>query len=855
MSATIGARLAAVAERQPDAVAFVERDARVTYRQLDADAAALAGRIITASGGTSGRVALFFDRKYPAIASIFGAGHSGATYVLLDAGDPAERLRFILRDSEPVVMLTEAALLAQARDIAPAGCAVVDAEALIGADAASPARLDMPAVQPDATVYLCYTSGSTGQPKGVRQTHENLLFFADAYAKALAIGPADRLSLVYTLSFNAANMDVFGGLLHGATLCAYDLRVDGLPRLAEWLDRQRITVLHAVPTVFRELGKRLAPGRVLPHLRVVDLGGEAVFASDVDLFRGHTAPHCVFVNQLASTEVGLIAQHVVDHRTAPPATPIVPAGRCPAGVRVDILRDDGTPAAAGEAGEMVVCSRHVSPGYWRRPEQDALAFAPDPSTPGGRRYRSGDVGRVDADGNLSFLGRKGSRVKVRGHSVDLTEIEAALAACPGVTKGAALLASGDLQGAPGRLVGYVTTSPGAPRDAALLRRHLTARLPSYMVPAAIAFVDAMPVTASGKVDRNALAALTSVATDAARDVTAPEDDFERAVAAIFGELLALAPVGRDDDFFLQGGDSLLGVELQIRLREQFGVQVAKLHEDATVAGVAARIRAAGTVDRTRRPAMPVMFPLWEHGSAPPLFLVHGRHGQAFVSPQFMRLLGDDQPVWVFQARGLDGLAEPHPTVEAMADDYVAAMRRERPRGPYFIGALCAGAYIAAVMARRLEEAGETVLPLLLLDPPERLLHQGYAQMSEERFVTKMRARNASGRNAGPVDDPAYMQAVIKVAMTFEGAIAAHRPQPYAGSAYVLSSRQRSLGSDGAGLRRIFSGALERFEVGGTHAEALDPNNPVFANYLLRCVERIRAAALAPAPATSLRAPA
>ncbi len=693
--ATIGARLAAVAQRQPDAVAFVERALRHTYRELDAAASALAAVVLAESGGRAGRVALFFERKYPAIASIFGAGRSGFTYVLLDAGDPAERLRFILTDSEPVVVLTEASLMARARDIAPAGCAVVDVEAHLAPRALPAARTALPDVKPDATVYLCYTSGSTGQPKGVRQTHENLLFFADAYATALAIRPGDRLSLLYTLSFNAANMDVFGGLLHGATLCAYDLRLDGLPRLPEWLDRQRITVLHSVPTVFRELGKRLAPGRVLPHLRVVDLGGEAVFASDVDLFRGHTAPHCVFVNQLASTEVGLIAQHVVDHRSAPPATPIVPAGRCPEGVRVDILRDDGTPASAGEAGEMVVCSRHVSPGYWRRPELDAQAFAPDLSTPGGRQYRSGDLGRVDADGNLSFLGRKGSRVKIRGHSVDLTEIEAALAACPGVTKGAALLASGDLEGAPGRLVGYVTTAPGAARDAALLRRHLTARLPSYMVPAAIAFVDAMPVTASGKVDRNALAALSSVATDAARDVTAPADDVECAVAAIYGELLELSPVGRDDDFFLQGGDSLLGVELQIRLRERVGVQVASLHEDATVAGVAALIRAAGSVDRTRRPAMPVMFPLWEHGSAPPLFLVHGRHGQAFVSPQFMRLLGDDQPVWVFQARGLDGLDAPHPTVEAMADDYVAAMRRQRPRGPYFVGALCAGAYIAA----------------------------------------------------------------------------------------------------------------------------------------------------------------
>jgi thioesterase domain-containing protein len=177
----------------------------------------------------------------------------------------------------------------------------------------------------------------------------------------------------------------------------------------------------------------------------------------------------------------------------------------------------------------------------------------------------------------------------------------------------------------------------------------------------------------------------------------------------------------------------------------------------------------------------------------------------------------------------------------MAAEYLAALRRQRPHGPYFLGSLCAGAYIAAVMARRLREEGEVVLPLLLLDPPESLLHQGYSTMSEEAFVRKMKKRRAQGSSLGPEDDPAYMQALMRTALAFEHAIARHRPVAYDGPVYMLSSRQRMDGVD-AGLRSIFSGELKRFEVGDTHKEALNPRNPVFASYLLRCVGLIRQAA-------------
>src|SRR5205823_7635010 len=470
-SETIGVRLAKIATRCPDKIAIVEREAEITFRQLDAAATAIACHIRALrdeSEERPGCVGLFFDNKLPAIKAIFGAGRSGRAYVPLDAGDPAERLRFILQDSEPVALLTDEASFDRARAIAPAGCAIVDIGHLGDRDA-SPTPAD---VRADAPVYLYYTSGSTGQPKGVAQTHQNLLFFADAYAKGLTIGEADRLSLLYTLSFNAANMDIFGGLLSGATLCAYDMRRESISQLADWLDRERITVLHAVPTVFRELVNRLPPSRLLPHLRAIDLGGESVFANDVELFRRHTLGNCILINQLAATEAGLIAQHVVDHRSPLTCGPIVPVGRCVEGVHVEIRRDDGSAADVGEAGEIVVCSPHVSPGYWRRPELNAAAFSDDSREPGCRRYAGGDFGYVDDAGTLYFLGRKGGRVKIRGHSVELMEIEAALATCPGVMKAAVLAASTESQVEPVRVIAYIVTRHETERDPPRIRRHL-----------------------------------------------------------------------------------------------------------------------------------------------------------------------------------------------------------------------------------------------------------------------------------------------------------------------------------------------------------------------------------------------
>jgi amino acid adenylation domain-containing protein len=838
---TVGFRLRAIAERLPGKVAIVEGRHSIDYRQLWAQGAAIAHGIAAAGNDRAAPVCLLFESKLVAITAIVGASQCGRPYIPLDAGDPDERLRFILAESEPTALLTEGKLMERARALAPSGCTVIDVER-VEPDSAAPAPAD--AVSAGATLYRFYTSGSTGQPKGVSQVHRNLLHFVDAYVRNLGIREDDRVSLLYSLSFSGSNMDIFGALLNGATVCAYDVRRDGISHLADWLDRERVTILHTVPTVFRELMNSLPAERRLVHLKGIDLGGESVFDSDVALFLRHTLPQCILVNHLAITEASVVAQNVVRHDSVLAAGSIIAVGKCPEGVSVRIQREDGSEAPRGEVGEIVVSSPHVSPGYWNRPELNAAVFSDDPEVPGSRRYFTGDLGHIDGDGNLHFLGRKGTRIKLRGYSIDLMEVESAICAYPGVSKAAVLAVKSGQPTEPDKLVAYIAAGRDAQRDPVLVRRFMAKRLPPYMLPTGFVFLDELPVTSSGKVDRKTLAQIAPASGNLQRTVTPPQDDTELAVAGIFAKLLKLEAVGRDDDFFLLGGDSMSGVELQIQLRESFAVHIANFHEDASVAGIAAAIRRGATTPGRETNPIPVLVPLWRTGDEPPLFLVHGRHGQAFVSPQFMQLLGNNQPVWAFQAAGLDGLREPHSTVEEMAAEYVDEMRKYRPHGPYFLGSLCAGSYVVTEMARSLRAAGETVLPLLLLDPPNRLVTRAYANMDDETFAKAMTARRQRGTTAGPVEDPAYMTALRNTALAFENAIARHTPRPYDGPAYALTSRQR-LQAGTTGFAQMFRGGIELLVVGTTHNAALDPRNTAFATALQSCVKRIREAARVP----------
>src|SRR6185312_438469 len=295
---TIATRLAAFAARDPRRPAIVDRDRTVSYGELDRDASAIARTLAAIDGARGGNVCLLLGDRVSAITGIAGVARSGAAYVPFDPADPEERLRFMLADAAPAAVITEPSHVDAARALAPAGCAIVDIAAALR-DAATGA---LPAVDGNADAHLYYTSGSTGQSKGVRQTHANQLHFVDAYARNVGINEGDRLSLLYSIGFAAGIGGVYRGIALGTTLCLYDLRRDGIAGLADWLDRERLTMLHTFAMVFREMAKRIGAKRVFPHLGVLHLGGESMYAGDVDLYRAHTTPRCRLVHQFSATE-------------------------------------------------------------------------------------------------------------------------------------------------------------------------------------------------------------------------------------------------------------------------------------------------------------------------------------------------------------------------------------------------------------------------------------------------------------------------------------------------------------------------------------------------------------------------
>ncbi len=838
-SRSIGATFEEVAARYSTKTAIEFGDRQISFSELDSSANAIAWRLLSMNSPSQGRVALLFNNRIAAISAMIGVLKAGHAYVPVDPADPSERARFILRDCEPFVLITDNDHMALARQIVPDGCQLFNLDE---------PRTDVPSVQlptvgPDALAYLLYTSGSTGQPKGVCQVHRNVLHFAGCYSDALKIQDQDRLTLLFSLSFGASSMDIYPGLLNGATICAYDMRRSGIPLLANWLDEKDISVLHAVTPVFRQLMRSLDPVRVFPRIRIIDLGGEPIFTTDVRSFHQHFTQACQLVSHLAATEAHVIAQYFVN-QSQTYSGQTVPAGRSPPGIQVHILRPDGIEAAVNEVGEVVISSPFVSPGYWQRPDQNAAVFSDDPDKPGWRIFRPGDIGRIDSDRNLHFLGRHGSRAKIRGHTIELAEVEAALRQCSHVNDAAVtIVRRGDQQEAE-MLVAYVVVKSISDREPKKMRRELAAHLPHYMLPSIYVFLDALPLTVTGKVDRKSLPPPEQHPNTNHEDYCPPSNKLEEQIASIYQEVLKYSPVGRTDDFFLLGGDSMSAVELQIRLFDAFGKDVPDIFEDATVAGVAQSIRRQDSIPSVDDRLLPVLVPVREKGSQPILFLVHGRMGQAPLSPHLLDLLGDDQPLYAFRARGADGIQEPNETIEAMARDYIDALRVVQPRGPYLICALCMGGWVGVEMARMLQSAGEQVAPLILVDPPVLPLNPVLAAFRKQGLDIHFRLPREEDRKHYDITDPYRRKGAAQVAKTFEIALQNFELKPYAGPVFLLASTKR-LAADGwrtpATLQKHFSGEVQCFEVGPSHNQIIDSHNKAFIRHFTDCLLKARAA--------------
>ena len=497
-------------------------------------------------------------------------------------------------------------------------------------------------------------------------------------------------------------------LVSGSAFFPRSGQVWSAPELAERFERWNITAAAFPSAYWRQIVADLAGAswRLGSTLRVLEAGGEAMPVEAAQQWRA-VAPGTRLLNAYGPTET-VITPTLFEATGEVQATPsgTVPLGRPVAGRSARVVDRQGQPVPIGVAGELWL-GGPLARGYLGRPAATAEVFIPDPDFPGLRLYRTGDRVRRLADGNLEYLGRLDRQVKVRGYRIEPGEVEAALLGEPAV-KEAAVVVQGDL------LVAWLVPQ-GEPAGPDLLRAALRRRLPEPMIPSAFVWPDALPLTATGKVDRRALAAR-----EIDRPVgTAlpPRDDLERGLARIWEDLLGVRPIGARDDFFALGGHSLLAVRLASRIEARFGrpLPIATLFERRTVEALADWLRPSfepGTASTLVR--------IQPRGTRPPLFLVHPGGGGVLCYAELARALGPDQPLYGLQAPGLDGERPPLDRIGEMAELYLEAIRAVQPVGPWHLGGWSFGGLVAYEMACRLAEHGEPAGLVAILDVPPRV---------------------------------------------------------------------------------------------------------------------------------------
>nr|QEO75075.1 condensation domain-containing protein [uncultured bacterium] len=565
LGATIPELFAAQARRTPDNTAVVCGESELSYAELDATANRLAHHLTDLGMGPGSVVALLLPREPELVPAVLGVLKSGAAYLPIDPVQPNERIRFLLGDASATVLLTVRSEAARLPDDLPADVVVLDDPDLLSL---YPATEVASRVLPEHPAYVIYTSGSTGEPKGVVVTHRNVVRLMTATERHFGFAETDVWTLFHSYAFDFSVWELWGPLLYGGKLVVVPHAVSRSPQdFLELLSAQRVTFLNQTPSAFYQLIQADAenPGHDLA-LRHVVFGGEALEPARLaDWYARHdTMP--LLSNMYGITETTVHVSYLALDRDVSRSM----VGGPIADLSAYVLDDNLRLVAPGVTGELYIAGDGLAQGYLNQPGRTATRFVANPFVPkektsGARLYRTGDLARWTADG-LEYLGRSDHQVKVRGFRIELGEIEAKIVAQPSVTDAAVVLR--EITAGDEGLVAYVV---GEQVDVSVLRDQLRAVLPEYMVPAAFVVLDALPLTVNGKLDRKALPAPHRAVSTRSRAARNPREEI---LCGLFAEVLGVASVGVDDDFFQLGGHSLLAVRLAGRIRSTLRVEVS-----------------------------------------------------------------------------------------------------------------------------------------------------------------------------------------------------------------------------------------------------------------------------------------
>ena len=698
-------RFEAQAERTPEAVALVFGDEQLSYAALNERANQLAHRLRALGVGPDVLVALCAERSIELVVGILGILKAGGAYVPIDPDSPAERTDFLLQDTRPAAMLTQRPLIERLPRTSVMTIFIDDPSTCDEKFADNPS----PGATPGNLAYVIYTSGSTGRPKGVLMEHHSVSNLLQALDRR-AWGPAPlRTAMLAPVFFDMSVKPLFGALLYGHTLYLVDkeTRRDGSALLA-FFKRHAIAWSDCTPSILAMLVDAGLPTCRSLALQVLLCGGEALPTSLVEsVYAPGVLPALRIINVYGPTETCVnVNANSVTAQTLDRSRAVVPMGRPFENTQLYVMDSHLQPVPVGVPGELYIGGVGLARGYLNRPELTAEKFIPNPflADPAARVYKTGDLVRYLPDGKIEFLGRRDHQVKLRGYRIELGEIEAALASHPEV--GSCVVLAREDAPSERRLVAYVVPQPGRLVTADALRAHLAKLLPDPMLPAAFVFLAALPLTRNGKVDRRALPTPTTERDEPS--YVPPANPLEHALAAIFSSVLRQERVGRHDDFFALGGDSLLAVRAVTRAQQVgLSLTVNQLFRSPTLAKLCAMM--AGGTDA---PCMRVL----KEGQAPGGVVLLPGAGGVFHRPHdIARALDVKASAFGLIAPALAGIKERPASVQELAALYAQDLIRCVPQGPLALIGYSFGGAVALEIAGALLQRQRAVDLVILLD--------------------------------------------------------------------------------------------------------------------------------------------
>jgi amino acid adenylation domain-containing protein len=819
----------------PGAVALTFADTQLTYAELNRAARQLAARLRALGAKRGKRIGICLERSPEMVIAVLAVLKTGAAYVPLDPTYPQARLRTMLADADPVVLVTTEKISASLPAYAAQPLFIERNIPNEGYDAAN--------IQSDDIAYVIYTSGSTGTPKGVLVTHGNVSNHLAWRHSFFPLFPADRCLQTASLSFDDSVWEILEPLSAGANLVLTRPRFEyDSTYLVQLMVAQQITVACFVPSLLRNIIEAPEIERC-GSLRRLTTGGEGLSIPLQQRVR-ERLPQTVFYNGYGTTEATIASIYWRCEIT--PGQTSVPIGKPIANTQAYILDSSGQLTPPGVLGEIYLGGAGIARGYLNRPELTAERFVDDPFS-GGKLYRTGDVGRQRSDGVFEFAGRVDDQIKIRGIRVELGDIEAALLDHPDV-RSAAVVCNDTPSGK--RLTAFVVPRGSEPVPAADLRAFVRDRIPPALIPNRFETILELPLTPSGKLDRRALPVLSGE--QETSNYVAPRNDLEIQLISLWEGVLQPRPIGIRDDFFELGGHSLSAVQVAAAMGKMLerSLSPGLLFEAPTIETLSSRLA------ETKKSGA-ALVSLAEGNSGAPLFLIHHISGDITAYRDLAHHLGAGHTLYGVRVPELDTNEKPLDRVEAMAARYIVEIRALQPAGPYLLGGHSAGAHIAFEMAQQLQAAGEQVRLLAILEADARRPGGKRGFLDTARHQLEMIKRLPGNQrptyvlrkltrwiNSTPPTSRHEDQTRNAVWTAMERAVRAYRPRSYPGAITLFRAMDRSVTgtySRTLGWGRLARGGVRVIDVPGTHSTVLRPGSePPMAAKLRDCLDELTA---------------